>query len=122
MNLNIEATEIYYEYADSIEAKMIDGGIYESIRGFASKLPEHSLRLADTIALVEDIRVESLNSNHLKTGIEIANFYASESLRLFDEGVKILEEHGWLIKNEGTIEVRGKARRESSRVAHHCKK
>lgn len=169
IRLTKEAKKIYQEYADRTEEKMIDGGIYESIRGFASKLPEHALRLAATMALVEDIGIELLNPKYLEIGIEVANFYASESLRLFDEGVtdpkiilaekllnwlhnnwheahislpdiyqssinaistkakateivKILEEHGWLIKNKGTMEVKGKVRRESWRVANHRNK
>lgn len=59
---------------------------YENIGGFANKLPEYAVRIAATLALVEDIEVKSLSWKNMESGIAIAEFYASEAVRLFDEG------------------------------------
>lgn len=133
---------------------------YENIRGFANKLSEHATRIAATIALTEDITTTQLTGDHLQRAIAIAEFYATEALRLQDEGatdpklvlaerllgwlksnwkepnvslpdiyqsslnaidtkakavevVRILESHGWLIRNQGVVEIKGRMSRES---------
>lgn len=163
MTLSIEAEELYISYADRVERMMAQNEPFESIRGFASKLPEHAVRIAATVALAEDIEVGTISYRNMEGGIAIAEFYASEAVRLFDEGaidpkivlaerllhwlhnnwgkenvslpdiyqnslnaiatkakaaevVRVLEGHGWLVRNEGAVEIRGRVRRESWRV------
>lgn len=163
ITLNDEAIGLYLRYSNQIERMMAQNEKYENIRGFANKLPEHAVRIATTLALVEDITTTELTSDHLQRAITIADFYATEALRLIDEGatdpklvlterflnwlhnswqepnislpdiyqsslnaidtkakaieiVKVLESHGWLRRNEGAVEVKERARRESWRI------
>ena len=86
ITLNDEATGLYIRYSNQVEQMMAQSEKYENIRGFANKLPEHATRIATTLALMEDITTTQLSSNYLKNAIEIADFYASEALRLQSEG------------------------------------
>lgn len=79
-------TELLHNFSNDIETRMKSGHEFEYIKGLANKLPEHAMRLASTIALIEDINTDILTFEHLKAGIEIALYYADEAVRLFDEG------------------------------------
>jgi hypothetical protein len=52
------------------------------IRGFASKLAEHALRLAGVLALLENPDVKSVDEDAITRGIILAEYYAIEALRL----------------------------------------
>lgn len=138
-------------------------GELEAIRGFANKLPEHALRMGATMALFDDTSVEVLNIGYLNQAIEFADFYASELLRLRDEGMidpkivvaeklltwlddhwteenislpdiyqggiyairnkitaleitKILENHGYLRKNNAPMMVKGQNRKDTWKI------
>jgi len=86
ITLNDETAALHNKFADHIEISIAPGKELEPIRGLANKLPEHALRIAATIALTENIYTENLEYRYLKMGIDIASYYASEALRLFDEG------------------------------------
>lgn len=77
---------VWRNFADECEAALAEGQKYEPIRGFANKLAEQALRIAAVLELVDDINVEQVNSPSMKRGIEIARYYASEALRLFEQG------------------------------------
>ena len=64
---------------------MAHGGKLASIRGFASKLAEHAGRLAAVVALFADPSCTSVSAEAMSAGIDLANHYASEALRLNDE-------------------------------------
>lgn len=80
------ARDLWIRFADHVERQMGPGGDYESIRGLANKLPEHATRLAGVVALFDDLELEELSEQDLARGIELAKFYASEALRLFEAG------------------------------------
>ena len=50
--------------------------------GFANKLPEHAARIAAVLQVYDDPDAEELALDYLMRGIEIAQFYASEAIRL----------------------------------------
>ncbi len=52
--------------------------------GFASKIAEHAARIAAVLAVYDEPAVEYVDRHALERGIELANYYASETLRLFD--------------------------------------
>ena len=87
VTLSIDAIDQYHDYADQVESLMGASGKFESIRGFANKLPEHALRLAVTMALFDDINIGVLNKSYLEKAIALTDFYASEALRLRDDGM-----------------------------------
>jgi Protein of unknown function (DUF3987) len=77
-----EAEQLYWEFADEVEREMAAGGKYETIRSFASKLPEHAARLAATIAGFHNLHITKLGPDDFTRGIKLAVFYASEAKRI----------------------------------------
>jgi hypothetical protein len=65
---------------------MAPGGDLEPIRGLANKLPEHAARLAAVLSLVVDLRCREVDVSCVERGIDLAQHYAAEALRLFDLG------------------------------------
>lgn len=86
ISMSDETIGLYLRYSNQIERLMAQNEKYENIRGFANKLPEHATRIAATLALMEDMTTTELNSDYLQRAIAIADFYATEALRLIDEG------------------------------------
>jgi hypothetical protein len=65
------------------EARDVLAELRRSVRGLANKLPEHAARLAAILALVDDLGAPEIGANHIRTGIALAEHYATEALRLF---------------------------------------
>jgi hypothetical protein len=84
INLSSEARRCWIAFVDHIEREMTGG--LEPIQGLANKLPEHAARLATVLTLVENIESEEITLEQMAAGIEIAQYYASEGLRLFSAG------------------------------------
>ena len=78
--------ETWTAFCDHVERELGPGGSLEPVRGFANKLPEHAARLAGVLAIVADPRCTEISSGHIDAGIELAQHYAMEALRLFDAG------------------------------------
>ncbi len=161
--MSSEARTGWIAFANHIERQIGPGGDMEAIRGLANKLPEHAARLAAVLALVEDLQVPAVSGAHLAAGIQMAEHYAGEALRLFQAGrsdpdlllaqrtldwlhkkwresnlglsdlyrlgpnairdsktarkmIRILEDHGWVVRMEGGAEVDGQHRREAWRI------
>jgi hypothetical protein len=72
--------------ADEIERKIGPGGEYEPIRGFANKLAEHVARIAGVLTLVHNPEAGEIDAETLGRAVAIADFFASEALRLFEAG------------------------------------
>ena len=84
--LDEEASALWIQYANHVEACSARDGKYETICGLANKLPEHALRIAGVITLIEDINAASINVATLNNAILLAEYFAEEALRLFDSG------------------------------------
>jgi len=82
--LSPEAKHLYINFHNAIEKELI--GAFQCIRGFANKAPEHAIRLAAVLQLIENLECESIDVGHMANGIEITKHYLSESLRLVDAG------------------------------------
>lgn len=83
MPVSEEAKTIWVAFHDEVERKLGPEGEYESIRGFANKAPEHALRIAATLTLVENIDAEDVPADKLTSGTEIVRYHLTEALRLF---------------------------------------
>ncbi len=77
-----DARAQWIELADHVEAMLTPGGELHEISGFANKLAEHAARIAAVLQTFDDPGAGGLNSDYLARGIELAEFYASEALRL----------------------------------------
>lgn len=78
-----EAADTWHEFADYVERFLGPGCPFESIRGFANKMPEHAARLAAVLTLVEDPYASLIDVSHIEGGCVLAEYYAWESVRLF---------------------------------------
>jgi hypothetical protein len=86
VRLSPEARKVWTAFADHVEKRIGPEGELASVRGLANKLPEHAARLAAVLALVNDIDTPEIAASELKRGIELAEHYAAEALRLFGAG------------------------------------
>jgi hypothetical protein len=78
------ARRTWTAFCDHVERELGPGGTLEPVRGFANKLPEHAARMAGVLAIVADPRCTDITSGLIDAGIELAQHYAMEALRLFD--------------------------------------
>jgi hypothetical protein len=81
-----EAKAKWVDFVNKVEFAMGPMGAYEPIKGLANKLPEHAARIATVIALYEEFNTSELSAAQIEAGIELAEFYAGEALRLFNAG------------------------------------
>jgi hypothetical protein len=83
MALSATARRIWIELDNRKEVAIRENGEYAAIRGRANKLPEHAARLAGVLTLVRDIDAGEISTAEMAAGIELAQHYAAEALRLF---------------------------------------
>jgi hypothetical protein len=97
-----------------LEPMRAPGAQLHDISGFANKLPEHAARIAAVLQVFDEPEAEELTPDYLARGIKLAEFYASEALRLHGAariGVELKEAEklrAWLIEkwSEPYITVR----------------
>jgi Protein of unknown function (DUF3987) len=53
------------------------------VRGLANKLPEHAARIAAVLEMVRDIHASEVTAGAMGSGIELAQHFAAEALRLY---------------------------------------
>jgi len=75
--------ELWVQFHDWVQDNLHADGIFRPISGIAAKAAEHALRLAGTMALVDDLNTPVISRTHIKNGITLAHFYLIEALRLF---------------------------------------
>lgn len=85
--LSARARMIWSAFADECERALGEGGPYEPIKAFANKLGEHALRIAAVLEMVDGLEARDLSGQAMERGVEIARYYASEALRLFEAGM-----------------------------------
>ena len=78
-----EGKIIWIRFHDWVQDHLKEGGIFRPISGIAAKAGEHALRLAGTLALVDNSDATFISLEHGKAGITLAQFYLAEALRLF---------------------------------------
>ena len=85
--LGNSAIEMWMDYADAVESRLVKDGEFAPIHGFANKLPEHAARIAGVLTLIEEPSALAINSETFGRATIIAEYFASQSLRLFDAGL-----------------------------------
>ncbi len=80
--LSPTAQSIWLGFADHIEREITPGGGLELAKGLANKLPEHAARMAAVLSLMQDIYAGDIADTEMAAGIELAQHYATEALRL----------------------------------------
>jgi hypothetical protein len=80
------ARRTWTEFCDHVERELGPGGSLEPVRGFANKVPEHAARIAAVLSIIDDPRCQEITSTAIYAGIDLAQHYVMEALRLFDAG------------------------------------
>lgn len=86
ITLSQEAKAKWINYANIVEAELLPGKKYELIKGLANKLGEHAARLATVLVIAQDPLAAEVNSINMENGIALAKYYASEAVRMCEEG------------------------------------
>jgi hypothetical protein len=89
--LSSDARRQWVGFADHVETMLGREGELRPIAGLANKLPEHAARMAGVLTLVHDLDAGEIAANEMAAGIELAQHYAAEALRL-DGGSRISAE------------------------------
>ncbi|TVQ80561.1 MAG: DUF3987 domain-containing protein [Bradymonadales bacterium] len=82
LTLTPNAKKLFIEQSNFIEEKLGKSGPYASIDSFASKAPEHALRLAATICLYEDAETSQIDEECMTRGFALIAFYLNQSLKV----------------------------------------
>ena len=82
LHMSRDARATWVAFYDHVERLLGPGGQLHEISGFANKLAEHAARIAAVLAVFDDPECEELHSSYIASGIELAQFYAGEALRL----------------------------------------
>jgi hypothetical protein len=83
LSVSPDGKEIWIRFHDWVQDHLKPGGVFRPISGIAAKAGEHALRLAGTLALMDNIDTAFISPEHVKAGITLARFYLTEALRLF---------------------------------------
>lgn len=82
--LSSEAKCTWIAFHDHVEKLCGEGRELHPVKGLAAKAAEHAARLAGVLTLVSDIHAGQVALAEMQAGIELAQFYLGEALRLFD--------------------------------------
>lgn len=82
LTLDHDAKLLWIKFHDHAERNLRPGGRLAPIRAFGSKLVEHAGRLAAVMAVYADPMTRVLAADHMAAGIDLAEHYAAELLRL----------------------------------------
>ncbi|MGB7917178.1 MAG: DUF3987 domain-containing protein, partial [Rhodomicrobium sp.] len=79
LEMTPEARERWIAFSDEVDAALKPGCRLHEISGFASKIAEHAARIAAVLAVYDEPAVADLDRQGLERGIELTNYYASET-------------------------------------------
>jgi hypothetical protein len=82
LNLDHDAKQHWIKFHDAAEKSLGGSGDLAAIRAWGSKLPEHATRLAGLLAAADDPETLAISRDAMARGIEMAQHYAGEMLRL----------------------------------------
>jgi hypothetical protein len=69
-------------FAGRCESRMAEGSAWETMRGWASKAPEHASRLAGIFAMMRNPDTGQITGDDFDAAVILAEYYAGEMLRL----------------------------------------
>jgi len=80
LTLNDGAKAVYVDFHNYVENAMVDK--LRELRGFANKAPEHLLRLAGTLCIIENIDALEISQAHAECARALVEFYLGEARRV----------------------------------------
>lgn len=92
IELSPDATAMWWAFFNEIEARLGPDGDLAQVKGFVGKLPEQAARLAANISIFHSgARDARIDATAMACGIELAEFYLSEAVRLFGQSAPTAE-------------------------------
>jgi hypothetical protein len=91
LTLSLAAQRVWVGFVNHVETMLGPDGELRPISGIANKLPEHAARIAGVLTLVRDIDAGEIAAAEMAAGVELAQHYAAEALRL-DGGSRVSSE------------------------------
>lgn len=82
MKLSPKAEKLWIDFYNVSETAIGPKGALNSIRAFASKLPEHAGRIAAVLTTYNDFDTNEVHADAMQSGIDLATHYANEMMRL----------------------------------------
>jgi Protein of unknown function (DUF3987) len=82
MTLTAEARNLWVAFHNEVERDLRPGGELHPIRAFGAKMSEHAGRLAAVLTAYADTDTMEVDAESMACGIELAQHYAAEMLRL----------------------------------------
>jgi hypothetical protein len=86
MDLSACARSIFIGFYDAVERDLGASGTLHPIRAFGAKMAEHAGRLAAALAAYNDPDCIEVDRDAMACGVELAQHYAAEMLRLHNVG------------------------------------
>lgn len=86
LTLSPKARQAWIGFSDHLEKHMASGQVFELVRAMVNKSAQHAARLAAVLTLIKNISTREIAIEEMEAGIELAQFYNSEALRLFTLG------------------------------------
>lgn len=86
LTLSPKARQARIGFSDYLEKHMASGQVFELVRAMVNKSAQHAARLAAILTLIKNISTREIAIEEMEAGIELAQFYNSEALRLFTLG------------------------------------
>jgi hypothetical protein len=84
LGLSQEARALLVGFSDAIEGQQASGGDLAHFTGFASKAAEQAARIAGVLTMWGDMAAPEITGLEMARGIELAQFYLGEAVRLGD--------------------------------------
>ena len=84
LRLAQDAKTLLIQFHDTIELAQAEGGDLAHVTGFASKAAEQAARIAGVLTLWRDLDAGHVSAEDMTHGIELAQFYLNEAVRLVD--------------------------------------
>lgn len=82
LHMSPEAQQIWINWHDHVEARLIEDGEFSPIAGFANKAAEHAARIAGLMTLWRDLHALSIDAETMASSTRLVNHYLAEALRL----------------------------------------
>jgi Protein of unknown function (DUF3987) len=82
LRLHLDAARMWIAFHDVVEAQLLPGGAYATIKAFGAKIGEHAGRLAAVLTVYADPDAMEVPATMMACGITLAQHYATEMLRL----------------------------------------
>ena len=79
-----EAKSLWLQFYEHVEQESGPEGELCMVPSFASKAPEHALRLSAVVALANAPEATTIDMEAMRCGIELAGYYLAEALRITD--------------------------------------